>query len=323
MAQELETKRPKGVVAAHGDGTATEAAPPRPPFPESTSVLEIVLGPGSAGRPSSLGKFLAYRPGLYSLVLIGLVLVLALLAPVVAPHARDAMDLNLILAAPTPEHVLGTDDLGRDVLSRLIYAARFSMLVALSAVAIATAIGILMGTLSGYLGGRADAAVTVVMDLFLSVPVFLVLLVAASFGGGRLWVVPVIIGATSWVESARIVRALVLSLKGEGFVAASRAAGARDLGLVARHLLPQTIPSIIVSAAVGFAQAMLAESALSFLGYGVQPPVPTWGNMLENAQVFMRQAPLVAFAPGFMIFITCLAFNYLGEGLRRALAIER
>ncbi len=335
MAQELETKRSLGVIPAtgddsavevapaHGDGTATEVAPARPPFPKPTPAREIVIEPGSAGRPSSLGRFVAYRPGLYSLVLIGLVCVLALLAPVVAPHARDAMDLNLILAAPTPEHVLGTDDLGRDVLSRLIYAARFSMLVALSAVAIATAIGILMGTLSGYLGGRADAAVTIVMDLFLSVPVFLVLLVAASLGGGRLWVVPVIIGATSWVEPARIVRALVFSLKEEGFVAASRAAGAKDLGLVARHLLPQTIPSIIVSASVGFAQAMLAESALSFLGYGVQPPVPTWGNMLENAQVVIRQAPLAAFAPGFMIFITCLAFNYLGEGLRRALAIER
>jgi peptide/nickel transport system permease protein len=319
MAQELETKELKGAAPA------TAKAPAHVPIPALVlaPAPEFDIEPGTASRPSGLGRFIAYRPGLYSFILIGLVLALALLAPAVAPHARDAIDLNRILAAPTPEHVLGTDDLGRDVLSRLLYAARFSMLVALSAVAIATAIGILMGTLSGYLGGRADAAVTLVMDLFLSVPVFLLLLVAASLGGGRLWFVPVIIGATSWVETARIVRALVLSLKGEGFVAASRAAGARDVGLVARHLLPQTIPSIIVSAAVGFAQAMLAESALSFLGYGVQPPVPTWGNMLENAQVFMREAPLAAFAPGFMIFITCLACNYLGEGLRRALAIER
>ena len=325
MAQELEIKQKKGAAPTSGGGTATATVPAlgRPLPHEREPALEPAREPAAAGRPGSLARFVAYRPGLYSFVLIGLVLTLALLAPVVAPHARDAIDLNLVLAAPTPEHVLGTDDLGRDVLSRLLYAARFSMLVALSAVAIAIAIGILMGTLSGYLGGRADAAVTLVMDLFFSVPVFLILLVAASLGGGRLWVIPVIIGATSWVEPARIVRALVFSLKEEGFVAASRAAGARGASLVARHLLPQTIPSIIVSAAVGFAQAMLAESALSFLGYGVQPPVPTWGNMLENAQVFLRQAPLAAFAPGFMIFITCLAFNYLGEGLRRALAIER
>jgi len=277
--------------------------------------------PGVRRRPRE--RFLEYTPGLYSLILIALLLAVALLAPLVAPHERDAINLDLVLAGPSPAHPLGTDDLGRDVLTRLIYAARFSMLVALCAVAIATTIGVLTGALSGYFGGRTDAALTIVMDLFLSVPVFLVLLVAASIGGGRLWLIPIIIGATSWVETARIVRALVFSLKEEGFVEAARAVGARDLNLVARHVLPQAVPSVIVSAAVGFAQAMLVESALSFLGFGVQPPVPTWGNMLQNAQVFIRQAPLAAFAPGFMIFITCLAFNYFGEGLRRALAIER
>jgi peptide/nickel transport system permease protein len=278
--------------------------------------------PGGArgGRPGHLG---ANAPLVYPLMLILLVLAVSLLAPLMTPYGRDTIDLDSILAPPSAEHVLGTDDLGRDVLTRLMYAGRFSMLVALCSVVFAFAVGMVMGTLAGFFGSAIDAAITVMIDLFLSVPVFLVLLVAASAGGGRLWLVPLVIGGTSWMETARIVRSLTMSLKEEGFVEAARAAGARDVSLIVRHMLPQALPSAIVSATVGFAQAMLIESALSFLGFGVQPPIPTWGNMLQNANVFVRQAPLAAFAPGFMIFITCLSFNRIGEGLRRVLAIER
>lgn len=269
------------------------------------------------------GGFFACRGAAYSLILILLILVVSALAPLLMPHGRDAMNLDSILASPSFEHVLGTDELGRDVFTRLIYAGRISMLVALCSVAIALAIGMLLGAAAGYLGGAADAAVAVVVDLFLSVPVFLVLLVAASAGGGRIWIVPLVIGGTSWMETARVVRSIMLPLREEGFVGAARAAGAKDATIVVRHMLPQTLPAVVVSATVGFAQAMLVESALSFLGFGVQPPVPTWGNMLQNAHAFIGQAPLAAIMPGFMIFITCLSFNYVGEGLRRALAIER
>jgi peptide/nickel transport system permease protein len=269
------------------------------------------------------GGFFASRGASYSLILILLVLVVSVLAPLLMPHGRDAIDLDAILAPPSAEHVLGTDELGRDVLTRLMFAGRFSLLVALSAVAIALAIGVLLGAIAGFFGGAADAAIAVVIDLFLSVPVFLVLLVAASAGGGRIWIVPLVIGGTSWMETARVVRAVVLPLKEEGFVAAARAAGARDASIVVRHMLPQALPAVVVAATVGFAQAMLVESALSFLGFGVQPPVPTWGNMLQNAHAFIGRAPLAAIVPGFMIFITCLAFNNVGEGLRRALAMER
>jgi peptide/nickel transport system permease protein len=342
MVQELETKRIANGAAIAEDApatagvrsqerTATFAAPrPREGSPSSSASAETLLDSHVRApelewksRRTAVGRFVHYRPGLYSLLLIVLLLALALLAPLLAPYGRDAMNLDLVLAAPSAAHSLGTDDLGRDVVSRLVYGARFSMFVALSAVVIASFLGVLAGALAGYFGGRTDALVTVVMDLFLSVPVFLVLLVAASVGGGRLWVIPLIIGGVSWVETARVVRAQIVSLKEEGFVEAARAVGVRDVRLLTRHLLPQTVPSIIVSATVGFAQAMLVESALSFLGFGVQPPVPTWGNMLQNAQVFIRQAPLAAFAPGFMIFMTCLSFNYVGEGLRRTLAIER
>ncbi len=279
--------------------------------------------PARGARSDRRRRFLEYGSAVYSLFLILLILAICLLAPVLTPYGRDAIDLDRLLAGPSAEHALGTDELGRDVFTRLIYAGRFSVLVALCSVAIAVAIGIVMGATAGYFGGAADAAVTIVMDLFLSVPVFLVLLVAASAGGGRLWLIPLAIGGTSWIETARVVRAIVFSLKEEGFVAAARAMGARDMSLVARHVLPQALPSVFVSATAGFAQAMLIESALSFLGFGIQPPVPTWGNMLESGYLFIRQAPLAAFAPGFMIFITCLAFNFIGEGLRRVLAIEQ
>jgi peptide/nickel transport system permease protein len=288
-------------------------------FAGLAATLAGVRGAQRGGTKS----FLDDGPAVYSLMLIVLLIAVSLLAPLMTPHGRDALDLGSILARPSAEHVLGTDELGRDVFARLIHAGRFSMLVALCSVAIALAIGVLTGTIAGYFGRSADAAVTIAMDLFLSIPVFLVLLVAASACGGRLWLIPLVIGGTSWMETARIVRSLVMSLKDEGFVEAARAAGANDASVIARHVLPQALPSVIVSATVGFAQAMLVESALSFLGFGVQPPVPTWGNMLQNANVFIREAPLAAFAPGFMIFITCLSFNYIGEGLRRMLAIDR
>jgi len=335
MADALEMKRGTNGASALAD--APPDAEARSATAERRGKLEDRARPrGEAARPQSgeaspnrlvrrgaLGRFHAYRPGVSGAFLISLVLALALAAPLLAPYPRDAMDLGAVLAGPSPAHPLGTDDLGRDVLTRLLFAARFSMLVALSAVAIATVIGVLAGVLAGFLGGAVDAAATVVMDLFLSVPVFLVLLVAAAAGGGKLWLVPLIIGAVSWVETARVVRSLVLSLRREGFVEAARAMGAPSASLMARHILPQALPAVIVSATVGFAQAMLVESALSFLGFGVAPPVPTWGTMLQNASLFIRVSPLAAVAPGFMIFITCLSMNAVGEGLRRALAIER
>ncbi len=269
---------------------------------------------------SGNARLLAYRPAVYSIVLLAIVLVVSIGAPLFVAHGRDAIDLENVLAAPSAEHPLGTDELGRDTLARLLYAGRYSLLVAFAAVAIASAAGMLAGAAAGFFGGAVDAFVMLVADLFLSVPVFLVLLVAASAGGGRLWLVPVIIGATSWVETARVVRSLVLSLRERGFVEAARAIGAGRMSLLARHLLPGTVPAVIVASTTGFAQAMIAESALSFLGFGVQPPAPTWGNMLQNAHLFIREAPAAAIAPGFMIFVTCLAFHYAGEGLRRKLA---
>ena len=268
------------------------------------------------GRPRS-------RAASYALFSIALIVVVSVFAPLLTPYGRDAIDLNNILARPSLTHVFGTDELGRDVFTRLAFGGRFTLLVAFCSVMIATSAGLAMGALSGYYGGRVDGAVTAMVDLFLSVPPFLVLLVAAAFGGGRLWIIPLVIGGTSWMECARIVRAKVLTLKEEEFVEAARSIGVHDRVIVFRHILPHALPPVIVAATVGFAQAMLIESGLSFLGFGVQPPLPTWGNMLENSWIFLRRSPTAAIAPGFMIFFTCLCFNIVGDNLRRTLARDR
>ncbi len=271
-------------------------------------------------RKGSLERFLRCRQAALSLILILLVLTVSAFAPLFSPYGRDDIDLDNILTTPSAEHVLGTDELGRDVFTRLLYGGRFTLFFALAAVAIATVIGVILGAISGYCGGFTDHLVTGMVDLFLSIPVFLVLLIVMALGGGRGWVIPVVIGMTSWMETTRLVRSEFLKLREEGFVEAARSIGATDVTLVFKHILPHALPPVVVAATVGFAQAMLIESALSFLGFGIQPPLPTWGNMLQNAQVFLRQSPVVAFAPGFMIFITCLCFNFVGDGVRGALA---
>jgi peptide/nickel transport system permease protein len=271
-------------------------------------------------RPGLAARILRQRPAVYAAVLVVLVAFLSILAPLFSPYGRDAMDLDRILAPPSPGYVLGTDELGRDLFTRILYGGRVTLLVAFASVAIATVLGLVLGSAAGYFGGFWERFVTGTVDLFMSIPVFLVLLALLSLGGRGIWFIPLVIGATSWMETARISRARLLSLKRSEFVDAARSLGQRDTALIARHMMPHAFPHIIAAATVGFAHAMLVESALSFLGFGIQPPVPTWGNMLQNAQILLRTSPLVAVAPGLMIFFMCISFNYMGEGLRKALA---
>lgn len=278
---------------------------------------------GARTAPRFAARFFSHRPASLASLLLLLVCVVSMLAPLVSPYGRDAIDLDSLLEEPSPAHILGTDELGRDVLTRLVYGGRFTLLVACAAVLIAACLGILAGALAGYCGGAVDLFVSSLVDLFLSVPVFLIILIVAALGGGRLWLIPLVIGGTSWMETARVVRASFLSLRGEGFVEAARSLGVRSASIVFRHILPLALPPVVIAATVGFAQAMLIESALSFLGFGVQPPTPTWGNMLYNAQLLIRRSPVAAFAPGFAIFVTCFCFNIVGRGLRRALAPTR
>jgi len=253
-------------------------------------------------------------------ILLVLILVSSLMAPLLSPYDCNTINLDRILVSPSVEHVLGTDEMGRDLFTRLLYGGRYSILIAFGSVLVSLLIGISVGCVSGYFGGLADRALTAAVDLFLSLPVFLVLLILGSLSGGRVWLLPVIIGSFSWMEIARIVRAEFVAIERREFVSAARSVGVGDFSLIFRHILPIALGPVVVSATAGLAQAMLAESALSFLGLGVQPPVPTWGNMLRNAQVFIQSSPTVAFAPGFLIFITCLSFNLIGEGLSEALS---
>ncbi|MCD6379234.1 ABC transporter permease [bacterium] len=265
-------------------------------------------------------RFMSNRLAVIALIYIILISTVSIFAPLFSTYERDGIDLQNIMASPSSAHFLGTDLLGRDTFTRLMYGARFSLFVALGSISIATMIGVFLGSLAGFFGGLIDYVVTAIVDIFLSIPIFLVLLIAASVFGGTLLVIPLVIGSVSWMETARIVRAKIQSMRKSGFVEASFTIGERSWLIVLKHVLPHVASSIAVSATIGFANVMLIESALSFLGYGIQPPVPTWGNMLNSALTILRTAPMAAFAPGLLIFITCLCFNLLGKGLKSSLA---
>jgi peptide/nickel transport system permease protein len=239
----------------------------------------------------------------------------AALAPALPLLPPESMDLLSQFAGPSWEHPLGTDESGRDVLARLVWGARTSLAVGLSAMVVAVAVGTVLGAISGFYGGPVEAVVMRFTDGMLTIPTFfLALLVLAVFGSNIVNVV-VVIGLTGWMVVARVVRAEVLRTLPQDFVMASRALGVGEARLLARHLLPQAWPSIIVAATLGVAYAVLTESALSYLGLGVQQPTPTWGNMLTGAQHYVWKSPILAVYPGAAIMGTVLAYNALGDAL--------
>jgi peptide/nickel transport system permease protein len=243
---------------------------------------------------------------------------LALLAPLVA---RDpgAIDIARRLQSPSWVFPLGTDDLGRDVLARIFYGARISLLVGFVAVGISTLIGILLGALAGYYGRWIDALIMRFVDIMLCFPSFFLILAVIAFLEPSIWNIMIIIGLTSWMGVARLVRAEFLSLRERDFVLAARALGARDSRIIFRHILPNAMSPVLVSATLGVAGAILTESALSFLGIGVQPPTPSWGNMLITGKQTLGTAWWLSAFPGLAILITVLGYNLLGEGIRDAL----
>ncbi len=244
---------------------------------------------------------------------------IAALGPAISPYPPNDVDIMNANASPSRAHWLGTDENGRDVLSRLIAGARTSMTVGLIAMVIAITIGALAGSLGGYLGGLADTVLMRFADGMMAIPYFfLVLIVVAVFGSSFRNIV-VVIGVTSWMVVARVVRSEVLRHRGLDFVLAALAIGATPARVLVRHVLPQTAPSIIVAATLGVANAILLESALSYLGLGIQPPQASWGNMLSNAQAYVWQNPVLPVYPGLLILCTVLAYNFLGDALRDAL----
>jgi peptide/nickel transport system permease protein len=254
--------------------------------------------------------------GLVTVVLLG---VMAIFAPLVAPHDPDAIDADNVLAPPTASHPLGTDELGRDVASRMIFGSRISLSVGFVAVGIAVAIGVLIGALSGFYGGWVDAALMRFTDIMLCFPTFFLILAVIAFLPPSIWNIMIVIGVTSWMGVARLVRAEFLSLKERDFVVAAKAQGVGDGRIIFRHVLPNAMAPVYVSAILGVAGAVLVESSLSFLGLGVQPPTPSWGNILTAGKDNIEIAWWLSVFPGFAILITVLGYNLLGEGLRDAL----
>jgi peptide/nickel transport system permease protein len=243
----------------------------------------------------------------------------ALLAPVLAPYDPAAYDVKKILLPPGSGHWFGTDQVGRDVLSRMLFGARISMAVGFVSVGIAVVIGSLIGSLAAYYGGRVDELLMRFVDLMLNFPRFFLLLTLIALLRPSIWIIMVVIGLTGWMGLARLVRGEILSLKEREFVLSARALGVPDGRIMFRHILPNALVPVLVSATLGVAGAILAESGLSFLGLGVQPPTPSWGNILIDGKANIEIAWWLSVFPGMAILVTVLAYNLLGEGLRDAL----
>jgi len=244
---------------------------------------------------------------------------LALLAPVISPRDPNRLDVKRILDAPSKAHPLGTDQLGRDVLSRMLYGARVSLAVGFVSVGIAAAIGIVLGSLAGYHGGTTDAMVMRLVDLMLVFPRFFLLLAVLAFLRPSIWTIMTVIGLTGWMSVARLVRAEFLSLKEREFVLWSQSIGATAFRIIWRHILPNAMGPVLVAMTLGIPAAILTESGLSFLGLGVQPPHATWGNILNEGKDAIEIGWWLSVYPGLAILITVLSYNLLGEGIRDAL----
>lgn len=256
-----------------------------------------------------------------TLLIIACLYMIAIFAPHIAPYKPDDMDFNNLYGRPSPEHLMGTDSMGRDLLSLVIYGSRISLTVGLVSMLISVAIGTLLGALAGYYGGLIDNIIMGLTDVALCFPTFFLILTIVAFFGNGLYKIIVIIGLTSWMGITRLVRGQFLSLKEREFVESVQALGANDFRIILRHLLPNSMASLTVAATLQVSTAILTEAALSFLGLGVKPGTVSWGSLLYSAQQIkvMTKTPWLAIFPGLMIFITVLSFNLLGDGLRDVL----
>jgi peptide/nickel transport system permease protein len=253
---------------------------------------------------------------IFGLVVVGVLTVMVLLAPVVSPYDPTSINIEKSLLAPSRAHIFGTDYLGRDLFSRIIYGGRISLSIGFIAVGIALIIGIIVGSTAGYYGGITDSILMRIVDLMLCFPSFFLILAVVAMLEPGIFNIMAVIGITSWMGVARLLRAEILSLKEREFILASRALGASDFRIIVRHLIPNAIAPVLVSAVLGVAGAVLLESSLSFLGLGVQPPTPSWGNILMDGKASLGVCWWPMFFPGVFILITVLGYNLLGEGLR-------
>ena len=261
----------------------------------------------------------ANRLALTGLAIVAALLLIAALAPWVAPYDPNAINVDAILLSPSAAHFFGTDELGRDVFSRMVYGSRVSLQVGLVSAGLSTLIGVLLGALAGYYGRWVEASIMRFVDMMLCFPTFFLILAVIALLEPSIINIMVVIGLTSWMGVARLVRAELLSLKEREFVLAARSLGASDARIIFRHLLPNAMAPVLVAATLGVAGAILTESGLSFLGLGVQPPDASWGNILNQGKANIEIAWWLSLYPGLAILVTVLGYNLLGEGIRDAL----
>jgi len=271
-------------------------------------------------------RFRRHPGAIAGTIVLGLIVVAVLLAPL-SPYDPEASDLSARFQPPSLQHPMGTDALGRDLLTRVLYGGRVSLTVGFLVVAISLAIGVPIGALAGFHGGRLDSILMRLTDIFLSMPAFLVLILLSAilrevdaplFERNNVLTIAVVIGILSWMTFSRLVRAAFLTIREMDFVTAARCVGASNRRIIVTHILPNAIGPIIVEATLGLGYAIIEESGLSFLGFGIQPPTPSWGNLLSNAQEYLTKYPWLAIFPGLMIFLTIISVNYIGDGLRDA-----
>jgi peptide/nickel transport system permease protein len=300
-----------GVASPVTTGAETEAAP-------SAAILGLEEH-GLSQRMLAWRRFRRHKLAMASLLVLLLLGLATVLAPVIAPYGFSEQHLDQILQGPSSKHLLGTDSLGRDEFSRLLYGGRVSLLVGLGVALSAGVLGMVVGAAAGYYGGRLDNQMMRQTDLFLSIPILVVLIIASRVAGGDVIGIVIVLSLVLWMFLARIVRGLFLSLKEKEFVEAARAIGASNTRIILRHLLPNTLGVVIVNVTLTVAIAILTESLLSFLGFGIQPPTPSWGNMLDDGRNLMTVAGWLVWFPGLLILVTVLCVNFLGDGLRDAL----
>jgi peptide/nickel transport system permease protein len=266
-------------------------------------------------------RFFRHRLATLSAVLLGTIILLSVLAPLISPYDPNRLDLARQNLAPSSAHLMGTDSVGRDILSRILDAGRLSLGIAFTVMLFTSVIGTVIGVVSGYFGGWVDSLLMRIVDFMLTLPQLPILLVLITLFTPSITLLIIVLVIFGWTGTARLVRGQVLSLREQQFIEASRALGANRARVMFRHLVPNTVAPIIVAFTLGISDVIITEAVLSFLGFGVQPPNASWGNMLQGAGslVILERYPWQAFFPGLMIFIASLTVNFLGDGLRDAL----
>ena len=273
----------------------------------------------SSGLKGIWSRFLKHKMAVVSLFVIVLLLLIALLAPFISPYDPDAVDPINRLSGPSAAHLLGQDQLGRDILSRIIWGSRVSLSVGFLAGSISLVVGVVLGALAGFYGGWVDNVIMRVAEIFVTIPQFLLVIAVVAALGPSLNNLLIVIGLTSWNSYARQVRAKVMQIKQLDYTEAARALGCDDKRIIFKHILPNAVVPIIVTATLNIASVILLESSLTFLGFGAQPPQSTWGSILNEGRAYILNASHICTYPGIAIMITVLSFNLMGDGLRDAL----